>query len=162
MHDTKINAVADFDCRPTEAEIASLLEESMKYDDPTMTDEAIRRSITKAENWLNHITRVINNTFSFHREAEDTVTVRYVKGEDLGWGCDHSGTSPFNTVHPEGPTVYAFIKGHVQIWPVKEDYRIGLNFCTPAVGDKGQVEGLKIMLRVPEHRFFIAFQFANS
>src|ERR1700689_4798008 len=101
MFDTKLQAVADFDCRPTESEITSMLEESREYDDPAMTDEAVRRSIVVAEKWLNYITQGINKTFTFHGQAEDTVTVRYRQGEDLGWGCDNPGPSPFNNVYYE-------------------------------------------------------------
>ena len=78
-----LHAVADFHCRPTEAEITSLLEENREYDDPSMTDEAIRRFRADV-----HFRQLIAEFVrpNHHRRAADVIAPSLVESNGLFTG----------------------------------------------------------------------------
>lgn len=101
---------------PTEEEISRIIaEDSGSLGE--VNRETIQKEIDRAKGWLEDTAKKISMFIILSAKDGDQVSacLVYREGEDLGYGCNNPGHSPFNNVYNWGPTVHLVLKGNVTV-----------------------------------------------
>lgn len=103
---------------PSEDDIVQLLMDAESDQRSSqVTRESIAEEVERARRWLEEATVNVSRFLEVRSlgNGESSAELGYREGEDLGYGCNNPGSSPFNTIYPQGPTLHLVLKGDVSV-----------------------------------------------
>lgn len=152
---SNIEVVADFHEKLTKKQIRKLAMDSKQDDGENYaTEQDIEVAIEKAENWLRWAADIIAKTFELMASGKGVARARvaYREGEDLGFTCKNSGSSPFNTIYHNGPTVHVILPSDVSV-----SHALGSTVELDSFQPLPQ-GGYLLITRIPKQNLYVAFR----